>query len=135
MTQASSVIIVVIKPSMEYAKPCTTSYSHDVFGRPGQVVVPKNHNATPPVMITIPAPVYDGNDNVKKSFDATGAETDYTQNANDQLASKTLPPDDTAGTLRKYTYAYDLRGNLTAVTEPNGNAPGAPSGSSTTSYG
>jgi RHS repeat-associated protein len=113
----------------------TTSYSYDVFGRPGQVVVPKNHNATPPVMITIPAPVYDGNDNVKKSFDATGAETDYTQNANDQLTSKTLPPDDSAGTLRKYTYSYDLRGNLTAATEPNGNAPGATPGSYTTSYG
>src|SRR5262249_5500339 len=71
----------------------TTTYSYDVFGRPGQIVSPKDRNASPPVLITTPAPVYDGNDNVVKSFTATNAETDSTYNANDEPTIKQAPPD------------------------------------------
>jgi len=114
----------------------TTSYQYDVFGRPGQVQIPKDKD---PVTgneryITIPAPQYDGNDNLTQSTDAAGAVTTYSYSPNDQLASKTLPPDDGAGTLRKYTYGYDKRGNPNSVIEPDGNVAGATPSLYTTTY-
>jgi len=118
-----------------FQDPDITTYEYDVFGRPGKIVVPKDHKAIPPVMITIAAPVYDGNDNVKTSFDATGARTDYTYYNNDELITRLAPPDTNTTDRPKTTYIYDRRGNLSSVTEPNGNAAGAPPGSYTTSYG
>jgi RHS repeat-associated protein len=113
----------------------TTTYSYDVFGRPGQIVSPKDHNASPPVYITTPAPEYDGNDNVVKSFTATNAETAYTYNGNDELTVKQAPPDSSGTYQPETTYGYDPAGNQTSVTEPNGNVSGAAPGSYTTTYG
>jgi RHS repeat-associated protein len=113
----------------------TTTYGYDVFGRLGQIVTPKDQNASPPVYITTPAPLYDGNDNVVKSFTATGAETDYTYDANDELTVKKAPPDSSGSGQPQTSYGYDPAGNLTSVTDPDGNVSGAPPGSYTTTYG
>lgn len=109
-----------------------TTYAYDVFGRPGQIVVPKVKGS---VNITTPAPAYDGNDNVTQATAPTGAVTSYTYNPGDELATKLAPPD-TSGTSQPETsYAYDPAGNRTSVTGPDGNASGAAAGSYTTTYG
>ena len=109
----------------------TTTETYDVFGRPGQVVQPE----TSSVSLTTKAPVYDGNDNVVTSYTANAAATNYTFNADDQLASKVTPPDTTSAPSPTTTYTYDANGNLATQVAPLGNVSGATAGSYTTSYG
>jgi YD repeat-containing protein len=109
----------------------TSTYAYDVFGRPGQVVVPK----TATVSITTPAPVYDGNDNVVTSYAANGAATNFTYDADDELVSQVTPLNTSDGSPPTTTYTYDADGDLASQTAPNGNVPGAAAGSSTTTYG
>jgi YD repeat-containing protein len=109
----------------------TTTQAYDVFGRPGQRVVPK----TSTVSITTPAPVYDGNDNVVQSTADNGAVTTYVYDADDELASQATPPDTHSSSSPTTTYTYDADGNLATQAAPNGNVPGATVGSYTTTYG
>jgi RHS repeat-associated protein len=109
-----------------------TTRAYDVFGRPLQTVVSKDHNASPPVTITTPAPVYDGNDNITQATAPTGAVTNYAYDSNDELVTKLAPPDTSGTTHPQTTYGYDPAGNRTSVTEPDGNVSGAAAGSFTT---
>jgi RHS repeat-associated protein len=111
----------------------TSTYAYDVFGRPGQMVVPKDQSAGK--LITTPAPVYDGNDNVTQSTAPTGAVTDYTYDSNDELVTKLDPPDSNGTDRPETTNAYDPAGNLTSVTKPDGNVSGATPGPYTTTFG
>ncbi len=111
----------------------TTTQAYDIFGRPGQKVVPKIQASG--VYITTPAPVYDGNDNVTQSTAPNGAVTTYAYNAGDQLTSKVTPADTGTPPSPTTTYTYDADGNLATTTQPDGNVSGATPGSYTTSYG
>lgn len=109
-----------------------TSQDYDVFGRPGQNVVPKdqaNH-----INITTPAPVYDGNDNITRATAPNGAETTTSYDAGDEKTAQFTPQDDPASQQRETAYTYDPAGNLTSMTQPDGNVPGATAGSFTTTY-
>jgi RHS repeat-associated protein len=109
----------------------TTTQAYDVFGRPGQRVVPK----TSTVSITTPAPVYDGNDNIVTAYAPNGAATNNTYNADDELVTKVTPADTSTSPAPTTTYTYDANGNMASQTAPDGNVPGAAAGSYTTNFG
>ncbi len=101
-----------------------TTQAYDVFSRPGQHVAPKDQASG--IDITTPAPVYDGNDNVTQATAPNNADND------DELAARFDPQDASTSPPRETTYSYDPAGNLTSMTEPNGNAVSPPSGYTTT---
>ncbi|MGP3956480.1 DNRLRE domain-containing protein [Nonomuraea sp. 3N208] len=103
----------------------TTSQTYDIFKRPLESKVPKDQDASPPVFITTPAPVYDRNDNITKTTAPNGAVATATYDKADQLVASVLPKDTDTGPERKATFTWDLAGNLTSQTEPKGNLPGA----------
>jgi len=109
-----------------------TTQAYDVYGRPGQNVTPEDQAGG--VYITTPAPVYDGNDNVIQATAPNGALTTYTYDNNDEKTAMFAPKDTSTGPQRETTYAYDPAGNLSSVTEPDGNQPSPPS-TFTTNYG
>ncbi|MCS1350866.1 DNRLRE domain-containing protein [Mechercharimyces sp. CAU 1602] len=97
----------------------TSTYTYDTFLRPLTSKVPKDASAGE--YITIPAPVYDENDNIVKAVSPNGAHVTYTYNKNDWVTSATLPKDSEKGPIRKITYQYDKMGNLIRETQPKGN--------------
>ena len=109
----------------------TATREYDVFGRPGQTVVPKDQANG--VFITTPAPVYDGNDNVTQATGPNGAVTKFSYDPSDRLTAQFAPQDVPSSPQRETTYAYDPAGNLTSVTQPDGNVP-SPASSFTTTY-
>jgi RHS repeat-associated protein len=96
----------------------TTSQAYDLFGRPGELRVPKNQ-AGGEFVIT-PAPVYDRNDNVTTSTAPNGAITTAVYDPADQLASTSLPKDFPTDPARTSSFTYDKVGNLRTQTEPKG---------------
>ncbi|WP_051400056.1 RHS repeat-associated core domain-containing protein [Haloechinothrix halophila] len=63
--------------------------------------------------------VYDRVGNLTAATDATGATTNYTFDARDQLRTITRPVSDTASITT--SYGYDAAGNITRATDGNGN--------------
>ncbi|MFC5833981.1 DNRLRE domain-containing protein [Nonomuraea insulae] len=111
-----------------------TTQTYDLFKRPLESKVPKDQDASPPVLITTPAPVYDRNDNVTKTTAPNGAVATAVYDAADQLKESVLPKDTTGGPERKATFTWDLAGNLKTQTEPKGNVSGASAADFTTTY-
>ncbi|MEV2273045.1 DNRLRE domain-containing protein, partial [Nonomuraea africana] len=111
-----------------------TTQTYDIFKRPLENTVPKDQNASPPVLIVTPAPVYDPNDNVTKMTAPNGAVSTATYDEADQLTASFLPKDSEGGEERKATFTYDEAGNLTTQTEPKGNLTPDVAGDFTTSY-
>ncbi|MGP3913076.1 DNRLRE domain-containing protein [Nonomuraea sp. 10N515B] len=112
----------------------TTSQTYDIFKRPLESKVPKDQDASPPVFITTPAPVYDRNDNITKTTAPNGAVATATYDKADQLLESVLPKDTETGPERKATFTWDLAGNLATQTEPKGNLTGANPADFTTTY-
>ncbi|MET8232186.1 DNRLRE domain-containing protein [Micromonospora sp. NPDC005298] len=96
-----------------------TTQTYDTFGRPLVSRVAKDQAANE--WITIPAPVYDDNDNIIKSTAANGAVSSAQFDAADQMVHALAPPDLTNGPVRKTSFTYDKVGNLLTTTEPLGN--------------
>ncbi|MFI7455511.1 DNRLRE domain-containing protein [Nonomuraea sp. NPDC049714] len=99
----------------------TTTQTYDIFKRPLETKVPKDQDASPPVLITTPAPVYDPNDNITKTTAPNGAVATALYDDADQLLESTLPKDSDTGEVRKASFTWDLAGNLKTQTEPKGN--------------
>ncbi|MBD1373867.1 DNRLRE domain-containing protein, partial [Hazenella sp. IB182357] len=97
----------------------TGTYTYDSFLRPLTSTMPVD-KATGR-KITIPAPVYDANDNILETTTPTGVKTTYSYNKNDWVMQATLPSDTTNGAKRLVTYEYDHVGNLIKETQPKGN--------------
>ncbi|MFG2334775.1 DNA/RNA non-specific endonuclease, partial [Streptomyces sp. NPDC048604] len=95
-----------------------TTQDYDAFGRPLVKTVPKDQSAG--VLITMPAPEYDANDNVTKATAPNGAVSTAVFDAADQITSDTAPKDTPTSSERKTVYAYDKVGNLLTTTEPKG---------------
>ncbi|MEO3799389.1 DNRLRE domain-containing protein [Nonomuraea sp. B1E8] len=112
----------------------TTTQTYDIFKRPLESKVPKDQDASPPVFITTPAPIYDRNDNVTKTTAPNGAVATAVYDKADQLTASVLPKDSTDGPERKATFTWDAAGNLETQTEPNGNLTGANAAEFTTTY-
>jgi len=96
-----------------------TTQTYDTFGRPLENRVPVDE-AAGRFAIT-PAPQYDANDNILKSFTATGAVTTAVYDNADRLTSTLAALDHPTDPPRKTSYTYDKVGNLLSTTEPNGN--------------
>ncbi|WP_137815314.1 DNRLRE domain-containing protein, partial [Gandjariella thermophila] len=111
----------------------TTTQNYDTFLRPLDGSTPKDQANG--VYITTPAPVYDANDNITQKTAPNGAVSTAVYDADDRATSSTLPKDTTSAPTRTTTYTYDAVGNRLTVTTPNGNVPGAPPGSYTTTIG
>ncbi|MFB4283919.1 DNRLRE domain-containing protein [Nonomuraea sp. MTCD27] len=112
----------------------TTTQTYDIFKRPLESKVPKDQDASPPVLITTPAPVYDRNDNVVEMTAPNGAVSTAVYDRADQLLSSFLPKDTTDGPERKATFTWDPAGNLKTQTEPKGHLPDANPADYTTTY-
>ncbi|OPG13112.1 polymorphic toxin-type HINT domain-containing protein [Microbispora sp. GKU 823] len=111
-----------------------TTQTYDIFKRPLENKTPKDQNASPPVFITTPAPVYDRNDNITKMTAPNGATSTAVYDDADQLIESYLPKDTEGGPERKATFKYDAAGNLKTQTEPKGNLAEAQPGDFTTTY-
>lgn len=64
---------------------------------------------------------YDAVGNLLSSTDATAAQTSYTYNAANQMATRTTPRGNTPGATKAdytWSFGYDLNGNQTKVTDP-----------------
>ncbi|MEV1143676.1 DNRLRE domain-containing protein [Micromonospora sp. NPDC049799] len=96
-----------------------TSQEYDTFGRPLENRVPKDQGAGD--FIVTPAPVYDQNDNVVKSFAPNGAYTTASYDKADQLTDTLAPVDQVGDPERKTSFTYDKVGNPLTTTEPKGN--------------
>ncbi|WP_446210444.1 golvesin C-terminal-like domain-containing protein [Micromonospora sp. IBSANI012] len=107
----------VTKVTDAYGKETTQTY--DTFGRPRENRVPKDQNDGE--FIVTPAPTYDANDNVLKSFAPNGAFTEAQYDAADQVEFTLAPVDEEGDPQRKTSFTYDKVGNLKTVTEPWGN--------------
>ncbi|MFE7566110.1 DNRLRE domain-containing protein [Streptomyces sp. NPDC057539] len=112
------------------AKGAKTTQAYDTFGRPKEQKAPKS--AADNQFITIPAPVYDVNDNVTKVTSPSGAVSTSDFDATDQITESIAPGDEAGAPGRKTTRTYDKVGNVLSVTEPKGNEAGAVAGSYTT---
>nr|WP_240973931.1 DNRLRE domain-containing protein [Nonomuraea sp. FMUSA5-5] len=112
----------------------TTTQTYDIFKRPLESKVPKDQDASPPVLITTPAPIYDRNDNVVEMTAPNGAVSTAAYDHADQLTTSVLPKDTTDGPERKATFTWDPAGNLKTQTEPKGHLPGADLAEYTTTY-
>ncbi|WP_244258455.1 DNRLRE domain-containing protein [Streptomyces sp. Tu 2975] len=95
-----------------------TTQEYDAFGRPTVKTVPKDQAAG--VLITMPAPEYDANDNVTKATAPNGAASTAVFDAADQITSETAPKDTATSSERRTVYTYDKVGNLKTTTEPKG---------------
>ncbi|MER8070705.1 DNRLRE domain-containing protein [Streptomyces sp. NPDC094034] len=95
-----------------------TTQAYDAFGRPMVKTVPKDQAAG--VLITMPAPVYDANDNVIKATAPNGAQSTAVYDAADQISSDNAPKDTPTSSERKTVFTYDKVGNLRTTTEPKG---------------
>ncbi|RVX40557.1 RHS repeat-associated protein [Nonomuraea polychroma] len=111
-----------------------TTQTYDIFKRPLESKVPKDQNASPPVLIVTPAPIYDRNDNVVKMTAPNGAVSTAAYDNADQLTASFLPKDTADAPERKATFTWDLAGNLKTQTEPKGHLPGADPAHYTTTY-
>ncbi|MEU0566878.1 DNRLRE domain-containing protein [Nonomuraea sp. NPDC005983] len=111
-----------------------TTQTYDIFKRPLESKVPKDQNASPPVFIVTPAPVYDRNDNITKTTAPNGAVATAEYDAADQLKASILPKDTEGGPERKASFTWDAAGNLETQTEPKGNLAGANPADFTTTY-
>ncbi|MFF0249975.1 DNRLRE domain-containing protein [Streptosporangium sandarakinum] len=98
-----------------------TTQTYDVFKRPLENTVPKDQDASPPVLIVTPAPEYDRNDNIVKMTAPNGAVSTALYDDADQLLESLLPKDTADGPERKASFTYDAAGNLKTQTEPKGN--------------
>jgi RHS repeat-associated protein len=107
-----------------------TTQTYDLFDRP----LVHTEQKAPGELITTPAPQYDPNDNTTQATASNGAQSTYTYDPADKLTDAFAPKDTPAGPERKTTYDYDLAGNLTSQTEPNGNLT-TTVGDFTTTYG
>ncbi|MFW6695889.1 polymorphic toxin-type HINT domain-containing protein, partial [Streptomyces sp. MAR4 CNX-425] len=94
----------------------TTEQNYDVYGRPLENKVSKDHSAGS--YITTPAPVYDANDNVTTSTAPNGAVSTAVYDQADLMTAATAPDNNTTG--RETSYTYDRVGNLITTTEPKG---------------
>jgi len=129
----------------------SSTYALDTTGRPAQVT-----NALGQVTRL----AFDSDNNVTSLTEDNGAQTTWTYNPNTgyplTMKDAQANHDGTAGTTytyqtglsghtadlisllspqqRLYTFGYDANGNLTSVTDPDGNASGATPGSYTTKY-
>lgn len=105
------------------AKGRTSSYEYDLLGRPLGAVLPRDLAAEDPEdrWVRVPAPAYDGNDNVVRATDPNGAVTRAAYNAADRPVSVVDPPNsDDGGPERTTRYSYDKVGNRIAETTPRG---------------
>ncbi|MEV6816248.1 RHS repeat-associated core domain-containing protein, partial [Micromonospora sp. NPDC051296] len=107
----------VLKVTDPYEKETTQTY--DTFGRPLENRVPKDQT-TGDIIVT-PAPEYDPNDNVLKSYTANGAVAEASYDQADQLTYMLAPVDIAGDPERKTSYTYDKVGNVLTTTEPKGN--------------
>jgi RHS repeat-associated protein len=91
------------------------AFHYDTFARLAEVDHPD---------VTKMVYTYDGANNLISMQDEnhTSANTIYAYDAANRLASVTQTLSTAPGGTISTTYAYDLHGNLTAVTDPNGNA-------------
>ncbi|MEV4481857.1 DNRLRE domain-containing protein [Micromonospora coxensis] len=96
-----------------------TAQTYDTFGRPLENRVPKDQ-ATSDIIVT-PAPEYDQNDNVVKSYAPNGAYTTASYDKADQLVHTVAPVDEPGDPERRTSFTYDKVGNLVTTTEPKGN--------------
>ncbi|MGR8008754.1 golvesin C-terminal-like domain-containing protein [Streptomyces hypolithicus] len=112
------------------AKAAKTTQAYDTFGRPKEQKAPKS--AADSQFITVPAPVYDANDNVTKVTSPSGAVSTSVFDPTDQITESIAPGDEAGAPGRKTTRTYDKVGNVLSVTEPKGNEAGAAPGSYTT---
>lgn len=111
----------------------STTVGYDVFGRPGQMVTPRDTAAGK--FITTPAPTYDRNDNVRVSTAPNGAVSTADYDNADQLSAATAPKDTATGPERRTTYTYDKVGNLKSETQPLGTATATDPNDYVTTYG
>jgi RHS repeat-associated protein len=107
-----------------------TTQTYDLFGRP----LIHTEQKAPGELITTPAPTYDPNDNITQAIAPNNAISTYTYDEADELSAAFAPLDTPTGPERKTSYTYDLAGNLTSQTEPNGNLTPTV-GDFTTTYG
>ncbi|MFF2941201.1 DNRLRE domain-containing protein [Streptomyces niveus] len=112
------------------AKGAKTTQAYDTFGRPKEQKAPKS--AADGQFVTVPAPVYDANDNVTKVTSPSGAVSTSDFDPTDQITESVAPGDEAGAPGRKTTRTYDKVGNVLSVTEPKGNEAGAVAGSYTT---
>ncbi|MER5212221.1 DNRLRE domain-containing protein [Streptomyces sp. NPDC002838] len=94
-----------------------STQTYDTFGRPLVSTVPKDQNGG--VLITMPAPEYDANDNVTKATAPNGAVSTAVYDDADQVTSATAPTNNNTDP-RTSAYTYDKVGNVKTVTEPKG---------------
>ncbi|NUT20964.1 MAG: DNRLRE domain-containing protein [Hamadaea sp.] len=96
-----------------------TTQTFDVFGRPLVSTVPKDQAGG--VVLTVPAPTYDANNNIIATVAPNGAVTTSSYDDADQLVSMILPVDKAGDPERRTTNTYDRNGNLLTTTDPKGN--------------
>ena len=96
-----------------------TTQTYDTYGRTLESRVPFDQNAGQ--FIVTPAPVYDPNDNVTRSFAPNGAVGNAVYDAMDRLSQSLAPVDQPGDPERRTSYTYDKVGNLLTTTEPKGN--------------
>ncbi|GAA1874239.1 golvesin C-terminal-like domain-containing protein [Asanoa iriomotensis] len=96
-----------------------TSQEYDTFGRLLEGRVPKDQAAGD--FVITPAPEYDQNDNIVKSFAPNGAFGTASYDPADQIEYTLSPVDQAGDPQRKTSFTYDKVGNLKTTTEPKGN--------------
>ncbi|MEQ4210402.1 DNRLRE domain-containing protein [Actinopolymorpha sp. B9G3] len=85
-----------------------TTQDYDVFGRPGENVVPKDQAAGE--FITTPAPEYDANDNITTATAPNGAISTAVYSPMDELVESNAPVDEQGDPARKTVYTYNKVG-------------------------
>ncbi|MEU0880187.1 RHS repeat-associated core domain-containing protein [Lentzea sp. NPDC005914] len=100
------------------AKQKTSTYTYDIFKRPGTTRVPQD--AAAGKFIVTPGPRYDQNDNVLEKTAPNGAVSTASYGAMDEITSVTTPKDSATGKVKTSTYEYDAAGNLVKDTAPEG---------------
>lgn len=114
------------------AKGNISTFTYDIFERPLASKLPKDISKNE--YIEVPAPIYDGNDNILEKTMPNGAKYTYKYDDNDNVIEEISPKDAPTDPESKSTYQYDELGNLIKETEPKGNLTPDDSNDYTTTY-